>query len=80
MFSIGIDLGTTNSVAAHVEGGRAVVIPNRHDEPLTPSVVSRRLKPEGGHELLGGDRGGPRGLLRPARHDLLSQAAHGAKL
>ncbi|MFQ5901556.1 MAG: Hsp70 family protein, partial [Thermodesulfobacteriota bacterium] len=37
---IGIDLGTTNSVAAFLEGGRPVIIPNAEGDPLTPSVVA----------------------------------------
>ncbi|MBX6377972.1 MAG: molecular chaperone DnaK [Clostridia bacterium] len=37
---IGIDLGTTNSVAAVVEGGEPVVIPNAEGSRLTPSVVA----------------------------------------
>ncbi|WP_026506958.1 Hsp70 family protein [Butyrivibrio sp. MC2013] len=37
---IGIDLGTTNSLAAYFDGGMARVIPNRIGEELTPSVVS----------------------------------------
>jgi molecular chaperone DnaK len=37
--SIGIDLGTTNSVVAVVEGGEPVVIPNQEGSRLTPSVV-----------------------------------------
>jgi molecular chaperone DnaK len=36
---IGIDLGTTNSVVAVMEGGQAVVIPNQEDGRTTPSVV-----------------------------------------
>ena len=36
---IGIDLGTTNSVVAVMEGGEAKVIPNRDGHRLTPSVV-----------------------------------------
>ncbi len=36
---IGIDLGTTNSVVAVMEGGNAVVIPNQEGSRLTPSVV-----------------------------------------
>ena len=36
---IGIDLGTTNSVVAIVEGGDPVVIPNPEGSRLTPSVV-----------------------------------------
>ncbi len=37
---IGIDLGTTNSVAAVIEGGDPVVIPNAEGARLTPSVVA----------------------------------------
>ncbi len=37
---IGIDLGTTNSVIAVIEGGEPVVIPNAEGARLTPSVVA----------------------------------------
>ncbi len=37
---IGIDLGTTNSVIAVMEGGEAVVIPNAEGSRVTPSVVA----------------------------------------
>ncbi len=36
---IGIDLGTTNSVVAFMEGGSAKVIPNQEGANTTPSVV-----------------------------------------
>lgn len=36
---IGIDLGTTNSLAACFQDGRACIIPNRLRKNLTPSVV-----------------------------------------
>jgi len=37
---IGIDLGTTNSVVAVIEGGQPVVITNAEGSRLTPSVVA----------------------------------------
>ncbi|MEM7261608.1 MAG: molecular chaperone DnaK [Planctomycetota bacterium] len=37
---IGIDLGTTNSVVAVMEGGEPTVIPNRDGNRVTPSVVA----------------------------------------
>jgi molecular chaperone DnaK len=37
---VGVDLGTTNSVVATVEGGEPVVIPNAEGSRITPSVVA----------------------------------------
>jgi molecular chaperone DnaK len=37
--AVGIDLGTTNSVVAVIEGGEPTVIPNSEGSRLTPSVV-----------------------------------------
>src|ERR1041384_2015020 len=41
---IGIDLGTTNSVVAVMEGSDAKVIPNAEGNRLTPSVVAFTAK------------------------------------
>ena len=42
--AIGIDLGTTNSVAAIWEAGEARVVENREGRRLTPSVVAVNAK------------------------------------
>ena len=48
---IGIDLGTTNSVAAVMEGGEPVVIPTSEGERLCPSVVA--VNPKTGERMVG---------------------------
>lgn len=53
---VGIDLGTTNSAVAYVEGGKPKCIPNEHGETITPSVVSvlkDGKQRNGGRTLLG---------------------------
>ncbi len=42
---VGIDLGTTNSAIAYMEGGKPTIIPNAEGKRLTPSVVG--ITPKG---------------------------------
>ncbi|MDW8325106.1 MAG: molecular chaperone DnaK [Anaerolineales bacterium] len=48
---IGIDLGTTNSVVAVMEGGEPVVIPSSEGSRLIPSVVA--VNPKTGERMVG---------------------------
>jgi molecular chaperone DnaK len=48
---IGIDLGTTNSVVAVMEGGEPIVIPSAEGSRLFPSVVA--VNPKTGERLVG---------------------------
>ena len=60
---IGIDLGTTNSVVAVLEGGEPKVIPNKEGGRTTPSVVAFQ---EGEQRLVGG----------PARRQAVTNPSH----
>ncbi len=60
---IGIDLGTTNSLAACFQDGKAVIIPNRLGKKLTPSVVSVDDK----GQILIGETAREYGYLHPER-------------
>ncbi len=70
---IGIDLGTTNSVVAVMEGGDPVVIPNAEGGRTTPSVVG--FTKDG--ERLVGQVAKRQAVTNPAEHGLLHQAVHG---
>ena len=48
---IGIDLGTTFSVASVMEGGEPVIIPTSEGERLMPSVVA--VNPKTGERMVG---------------------------
>ena len=58
---IGIDLGTTNSVVAVMEGGDVTVIPNQDGSRLTPSVVA--FTPKG--DMLVGDPAKRQAITNP---------------
>lgn len=60
---IGIDLGTTNSVVAVLEGGEPIVIPTPEGSRITPSVVS--FKPDG--ERLIGEPAKRQAITNPQR-------------
>ncbi len=59
---IGIDLGTTNSVVAVMEGSDVTVIPNQEGSRLTPSVVAFTAK----GEILVGDPAKRQAITNPA--------------
>ena len=70
--AVGIDLGTTNSVIAAMEGGQPQVIPNAGGSRTTPSVVAFI---DAGRTARGPD-GPATGDPEPQGHDLLGQAVH----
>ena len=73
---IGIDLGTTNSCVAVMEGGEPKVIPNEEGGRTTPSVVGFTKT---GERLVGPSRQAA-GDYQPGEHRLFDQAVHGTPL
>jgi molecular chaperone DnaK len=59
---IGIDLGTTNSCVAFMEGGQAKVIPNAEGGRTTPSIVANK-----GGEILVGTTAKRQAVVNPAQ-------------
>jgi molecular chaperone DnaK len=68
---IGIDLGTTNSVVAVMEGKEPKVIVNEEGSRITPSIVAFDEK---GEILVG--QIAKRQAIQPPRHDLQREALH----
>ncbi|MDR1796639.1 MAG: molecular chaperone HscC [Clostridiales Family XIII bacterium] len=75
MAIIGIDLGTTNSLAAVFQGGSPTIIPNSFGEHLTPSVVS--VAEDG--EILTGKIAAERRFTAPHRTAAVFKRNMGAK-
>jgi len=60
---VGIDLGTTNSGIAYMEGGKPTIIPNAEGKRLTPSVVG--ITPKG--EIVVGELAKRQSISMPDR-------------
>ena len=73
---IGIDLGTTNSVVAVMEGSEPTVIANREGNRITPSVVA--FTKDG--ERLVGQIARRQAVTNPDKNSLFNQTLHGTPL
>ena len=73
---LGIDLGTTNSAMAVLEGGEPTIIVNAEGDRTTPSVVGFRAD---GDRIVGKAAKEP-GCHQPCKHCLLHQAFHGPQV
>ena len=74
--TIGIDLGTTNSCMAVLEGGEPTVIPNAEGGGTTPSVVAFTKDGQKARRRPGAATAGH----EPHEHHLLDQALHGTQV
>ena len=73
---IGIDLGTTNSVVAVMEGGEPTVIPSSEGNRTVPSVVGFTKT----GERVVGQLAKRQAITNPDQHRLFHQALHGPPL
>ena len=73
---IGIDLGTTNSVVAVMEGGEPTVIPSAEGNRTVPSVVAFTKT----GERLVGQLAKRQAVTNHDQHHLFHQALHGSSL
>ena len=76
--TIGIDLGTTNSVVSVIEGGEPKVIVNSEGDRVTPSVVAFNNAGKKDGQRLVGQVARRQAITNPREHYLLHQAFHGA--
>jgi molecular chaperone DnaK len=74
--SVGIDLGTTNSVVAVMEGGQPTVIANSEGARTTPSVVAVS---KGGERLVG-QLARRQAVINPQNTVLFNQTLYGSPL
>ena len=72
---IGIDLGTTNSCVAVIEGGEPAVIPNAEGNRTTPSVVAFKE-----NEVLVGVSAKRQAVTNPKRTIFFGETLHRAQV
>lgn len=72
---LGIDLGTTNSAMAVLEGGSPTIIVNAEGDRTTPSVVGFRAD---GDRVVG--KAAKNRCHQPQEHRVLHQALHGPQV
>ena len=73
---IGIDLGTTNSCVAVMEGGKATVVTNTEGSRTTPSVVAFTKS----GERLVGEPAKRQAVTKCRPYDLFHQETYGQRL